>query len=193
MATLARLIVVAICLSFCTMQARDIRTIDFANQVYTLPEIDPNAEPAFSRVSAETAGERIHLRGGKYVIADEDADFASAVLGPVLYGDVMRDGKTDAVVFIRLSTRGTQRRGLLLLYTMSGNNLRLADQYWTGDRASEGFRRMSIQRSDLFVELYVQEGASGDCCPTQAVRVHLQWRGNKLVEIDRSPPFVVPD
>ena len=163
-----------------------VRSIDFANHSYRIPERDPDDVPRFQRLQTK-AGTPVSLVGGAYEAKDlVGKDWVRVNLQSVTYGDVTGDGREEALVALRIHTAGTLGWGLLLVFEYARSEEALLDGFWTGDRANEGLHKAYAQNGQLVVEVYNPEDAAGDCCPTRLSRIVLKWNAGKFAEVQRN-------
>ena len=101
-------------------------------------------------------------------------------LGKVFYGDVTGDGVEDAIVSMNILTGGSAMPGLVYVYALRENRLKLLWSFSTGDRADGGMRAVYAEHGQLVVELNDPFGSRGDCCPTHFTRTRYEWRGKRF-------------
>lgn len=152
----------------------DIRKIGFANftyQPYCAGEGKLNVIVKNGEFSQETKQEgyedRLHF----------------AVFS-VVYGDVDRDGKDDAIVLTSCNTGGTGQFTEGFVYTIKTGKPTLLARIAGGDRAEGGLRTAKVTDGFLFIDRNRDEGG-GLCCPEFAERLKYKWKGNKLVQIGK--------
>jgi hypothetical protein len=150
----------------------------------------PSESPVFGRV-VSSDGVKIDLARGKYLASDSNADFVSASIENLAYGDLTGDKQAEAVLYLHFRTAGTQHRGLLMIYELQGKRLRVLDRFWTGDRANYGLRDVRIAEGRVVVDLFVPEDAQGDCCATRAVQITLEWNGRVFDVSQPTKPFSI--
>lgn len=102
----------------------------------------------------------------------------------VVYGDVDRDGKDDAIVLTSCNTGGTGQFTEGFVYTIKTGKPTLLARIAGGDRAEGGLRSAKVTDGFLVIDRNREEG-SGLCCPEFAELVKYKWKGNKLVQIGK--------
>jgi hypothetical protein len=147
-----------------------IRGIDFEN--FTYPEIGSRG--------------RFTLKGGEEPAAGEPRSLVN-----VVYGDVTRDGKEDAMVVHSQSIRGSAIPYYVYIYSLERNRPKLLWSFYAGERGDGGLRQISAVSGELVIELYGRdriinggtsefEDSNGVCCPRFYTRSSYEWHGGRF-------------
>lgn len=155
--------------------ASSIRDIDFENFTYPLPKdlIDPIDRIKTFKLEK---GKRPETRFANGMVNEMDISLA----GKIKYGDVTGDDSEEAIVFMSILTGGTAMPGIIYVYTMQGNHLKMLWNLTTGDRAFGGYRNAYIKNGRLVIELFIPEGGQGNCCPIKYTRTVYEWQKNQF-------------
>lgn len=102
----------------------------------------------------------------------------------VVYGDIDRDGKDEAIILTSCNTGGTGQFTEGFVYTIKTGQPTLLARIAGGDRAEGGLRTAKVANGFLVIDRNRDEG-KGLCCPEFAELVKYQWKGNKLVQIGK--------
>jgi hypothetical protein len=163
-----------------TSAGRTIKKIDFKNFTY----------PWFSESKQQS--DAFTLRNGKLPLSSAQN---GASLGRVEYGDVTRDGREEAVLYIDEVSEGSGDFSIVYVYTLENDAPKLLWGFESGDRADGGFKNIYTKNGELIIELYGDaryvngewestiptEGFKGLCCPVKYSRVHFRWDGAGFV------------
>ncbi len=102
----------------------------------------------------------------------------------VVYGDVDRDGKDDAIVLTSCNTGGTGQFTEGFIFTVKTGQPKLLARIAGGDRAEGGLRTAKVSDGFLYIDRNRDEG-QGLCCPEFAELVKYRWTGKKLAEVGK--------
>ena len=107
------------------------------------------------------------------------------VITEVVYGDLNRDGKEEAVVTTSMNTGGTGNFSSGIIFSMKGKKPVILTRFEGGDRAYGGIRSVNINKG-LFVLQQNDVGeAGGACCPEFSVTTMFELKGGKLVQVGK--------
>jgi hypothetical protein len=120
-----------------------IRSVDFANFTYRLPD-GPNTEDYVTL----RGGKRPQARNKKGEIIEDEMS-----LGEITYGDVTGDGVEEAIIYLDIVTGGSAAPGVIYIYTLRSGKPKLLWSFYTGDRADGGLHQVYADKGRLVVEL----------------------------------------
>lgn len=165
------LIVIALCcLGASTIAQSDIRRVDFRNFSYRL------------RCGDVDVVSKVSVKGGEYS-GDKAGHDIYLSINKVLYGDLNRDGKDEAVVLYSCGSGASYVYFRGLIFTMNPKRLLFLSPLDGGNKGDGGFHRVTIRRGLLVVERY-QVGIGGSpCCPDKIRTVKYRLSGTKLLAI----------
>lgn len=171
-----------------------IRQIDFKNFSYPLKDHLLGHGELKWLAGEGQAGPRlrmIHLSNGEdltkesslLVDGKEYAQYSGFEFQSVSYGDLVGDGKEDAIVVLRYLTGGTQTTNYVYFYALENGKPRLLAYCHTGDRAYSGLYGVYSDHESLVVELFDPNRQEGDCCSSGIVRMRYRWNGSRFVQV----------
>jgi hypothetical protein len=108
-------------------------------------------------------------------------------LDDLSYADLMKNGREEAIVYIRGISVTNRFVGCVFVYATEDANPKLVWQYETGDRADGGLRKMDVKDRTLIIEQNTLEGGAGLCCPKKFVRRYFKWNGKEFQNIKSEP------
>jgi hypothetical protein len=168
-------------------QESKIKSVDFANFDYV-----------------DTDGERITLVNGDSLDSPAGANKMQFHLRGVVYGDLNKDGKDEAMAALRVDTGGSAILYDVYIYTLENAKPKLMWRFTSGDRGYGGLRRAVAENGRLAVELYGRDRVIGNvdkshpddksyCCPTAYTRTEYKWRNKRFQQIGKPQIFPNPD
>jgi hypothetical protein len=121
--------------------------------------------------------------------------------------DVTGDGKDEAVVILKVETRGNAIPQLVYVYEWKDGAPSLIWNFRTGDRADGGLKDIRVENGLVTLELYGQDRfvlgevetgkITGDeeqlCCPTFFTRSNYKWNGNNFLLQPKRLTYKVAD
>ncbi len=168
-------------------QHSPIRTIDFSNFNYPVPEefIDPDrTQTMFTLRRGQLPATR-----DKYGIITK----MGVSLASIGYGDVTGDGGEETIIVLSIQTGGSALPNVVYVYTWRDERPFLLWSFVTGDRADGGLRRVRAENGKLLLELYSPIDKKGDCCPAYFKRTRFIWRSSQFRQEGEEETLPNPD
>ena len=113
----------------------------------------------------------------RFYLMDED---------PIGYGDLTGDGNDEAVVTLGIISSGTDRPGVVFVYTMARGKPERLFARETGDRWDYGYHSATIRNGELIIERYkpviiVYRGQNHDMSASNFyIRERYKWNGRRF-------------
>ena len=170
--------------AFSQQRSSNIRSVDFTNFSYQWAPDLGDARKLFKLRNGERPATR-----NRHGFIDEMGVFFQSVK----YGDVTGDGIEEAIVSLSIQTGGSATPGLVYIYTLQKDRLKLMWLRSTGDRAEGGLRNVYAENGQLVVEIDSSVGSRGDCCPMRFTRTRYSWQGGRFrLKRNETLPITTP-
>jgi len=177
-----------------------IGTFDFKNYTYELPRgwQNPDGSTEITLINGKVAPVETNTNDKM-----DDAEKAAAKAGRRIglsyvatkYFDLTGDGEDEAVVVLKIETRGAAIPQGGYVFTWKDGKPELIWPFRTGDRADGGLKNVFVENGMFVVELYGQDrfllgaietGKITDdveqlCCPTNFTRSAYKWNGKNFL------------
>ncbi len=96
------------------------------------------------------------FQNGKFDGGSEQVSFGFT---SVRFADVTDDGVDEAIVVLSIYTGGSAVPHCVFVFQRADKRVNLIHDFYTGDRASDGLRRVYGENGSLLVEQYIDDGA----------------------------------
>jgi hypothetical protein len=161
-------------------QSQSIRNIDFKNRTYNLLCGD---------VDRHTS---VHIRDGEFHGKKLGID-TSINLYEVVYGDLTRDGKEEAVILYGCGSGASYAYFRALLFTMKHRGASLVAEIAGGNKGDGGFESVTIRRNMLIVNRYQVAQAGSACCPILIESSKYRLRNGRLSHVVKPTIRKIPN
>jgi hypothetical protein len=166
---------------------QNIRQVDFKNFTYpltghllghdSLEWLDTPTHPATNRKSIHLVdGSQLTKTSSVTVDGKEYGQYEGFTFESVSYGDVIGDGKEEAIVVLMYQTGGTQTTNYVYVYGLGEHGPKLLAYCHTGDRSDLGLYRVHPRNGLLVFELLDPARASGECCSSGVLISSYKWQ-----------------
>jgi hypothetical protein len=147
-----------------------LRGVDFTNFTY----------PTTPRLLKITGQSKITVSNGNLLLRNRFGGI-SLLLGVsyIFYDKLTSNDKDDAVIVLSYGAGGSGMYGSIFIYTTINNTLKLIWSIDTGDRSDGGLRDVYIEKGNLIIETYNNEGL-GACCTKSFTKSAYKWVNDNL-------------
>lgn len=124
-----------------------VRNVDFSNFTFNWYPNWEKGQPTRKNITLRNGAMKIDL---PYAVnAPRGFDLTS-----VDYADLTGDGKEDAIVVLKITTRANPTPSCIFVYALQQNVLKMVFVRETGDQAFGGLRKVYAQEQQLILETY---------------------------------------
>jgi hypothetical protein len=166
---------------------QEIRQVDFKNFAYplsgnllghrSLEWLDVSPHPAIKRRTIDLVGGSQLKKISSVVVGGKDyGQYEGFTFQSVSYGDVLGDGKEEAIVTLMWQSGGTQTTSYVYVYGLGEHGPQLLAYCHTGDRSDSGLYGLYVRNNLLVFELFDPGRASAECCSSGVLVSSYKWQ-----------------
>lgn len=164
-------VVIALCcLAAPAVAQSSIKKVDFKNFSYRL------------RCGDVDVVSKVAVKGGEYRGDKRGVDIYLSI-NKVIYGDLNRDRKDEAIVLYSCGSGASYVYFRGLIFTMDRKRPVFLASLEGGNKGDGGFHEVIIRKGLLVVERYELGIAGSPCCPEKIRTTKYRLSGTKLLEI----------
>lgn len=182
---LALMFAFVLCSSVLAAQ-QDIRQVDFKNFTYplsghllgheSLEWLGTPSRPATNKKMIHLIeGSQLTKTSSVIVDGKEYGQYEGFTLQSISYGDVVGDGREEAIVTLLYQSGGTQTTNYVYIYDLIEHDPKLLAYCHSGDRSHSGLYGVSAIGGLLVFELLDPARESADCCSSGVLISSYKW------------------